>query len=53
LPSGGRKTYDPTIPVLARILAVLDERLLLGIEREAPGAEPEREFAPAPAFVGS
>jgi predicted transcriptional regulator len=45
--------HIPTIPVLARILAVLDERLLLGIEREAPGAEPEREFAPAAAFTGS
>lgn len=45
--------HIPTIPVLTRILAVLDERLLLGIERDASGAEPEREFAPAPALTGS
>jgi ribosome-binding protein aMBF1 (putative translation factor) len=40
--------HMPTIPVLARILAVLDERLLLGVERDTPDAGPEREFAPAP-----
>jgi DNA-binding XRE family transcriptional regulator len=40
--------HIPTIPVLTRILAVLDERLLIGIERKSPGHEPEREFAPAP-----
>jgi hypothetical protein len=35
--------------VLTRVLAVLDERLLLGIERDASdAAEPERELAPAP-----
>jgi DNA-binding XRE family transcriptional regulator len=38
----------PTIPVLNRILAVLDEQLLIGIERNTPGQEPEREVAPAP-----
>jgi hypothetical protein len=38
----------PTIPVLTRILAVLDERLLLGVERDVSDAEPEREFAIAP-----
>jgi ribosome-binding protein aMBF1 (putative translation factor) len=43
--------HIPTIPVLARILAVLDERLLLGIERDTTSAEPEREFAPAPELV--
>jgi DNA-binding XRE family transcriptional regulator len=40
--------HIPTIPVLNRILAVLDEQLLIGIERTAPGQEPEREVAPAP-----
>jgi ribosome-binding protein aMBF1 (putative translation factor) len=41
--------HIPTIPVLTRVLAVLDERLLLGIERDASdAAEPERELAPAP-----
>jgi DNA-binding XRE family transcriptional regulator len=40
--------HIPTIPVLNRILAVLDEQLLIGIERTAPGQEPEREIAPAP-----
>jgi HTH-type transcriptional regulator / antitoxin HipB len=40
--------HIPTIPVLNRILAVLDEQLLIGIERKAPGQEPEREVAPAP-----
>ena len=40
--------HIPTIPVLKRILAVLDEQLLIGIERKAPGQEPEREMAPAP-----
>jgi DNA-binding XRE family transcriptional regulator len=40
--------HIPTIPVLTRILAVLDEQLLIGFERKAPGQEPEREVAPAP-----
>ncbi len=40
--------HIPTIPVLKRILAVLDEELLIGIERKAAGEEPEREVAPAP-----
>lgn len=40
--------HIPTIPVLKRILAVLDEQLLIGIERRLPGQEPEREVAPAP-----
>jgi hypothetical protein len=30
------------------ILAVLDEQLLIGIERGALGQEPERKVAPAP-----
>jgi ribosome-binding protein aMBF1 (putative translation factor) len=40
--------HMPTIPVLKRILAVLDEELLIGIERQVPEEEPERELAPAP-----
>lgn len=40
--------HIPTIPVLKRILAVLDEELLIGIERRVPDEEPEREVAPAP-----
>jgi len=43
--------HMPTIPVLKRILAVLDEELLIGIERRAPAAESERELAPAPELV--
>jgi len=43
-----RGEHIPTIPVLTRILAVLDEQLLIGIERKAPGQDPEREVAPAP-----
>ncbi len=43
-----RGDHIPTIPVLARILRVLDEQLLIGIERDAPDEEPEREIAPAP-----
>jgi hypothetical protein len=34
--------------VLNRILAVLDEQPLIGIERKSPGQEPERELAPVP-----
>lgn len=40
--------HIPTIPVLARIIAALDERLLLGVERDTSGSGAEREFAPAP-----
>ncbi|MGN6257708.1 MAG: helix-turn-helix domain-containing protein [Solirubrobacterales bacterium] len=40
--------HMPTIPVLKRILAVLDEELLIGIERRIPDEKPEREVAPAP-----
>lgn len=40
--------HIPTIPVLKRILAVLDEDLLIGIERRVPDEEPERELAPVP-----
>jgi ribosome-binding protein aMBF1 (putative translation factor) len=40
--------HIPTIPVLKRVLAVLDEELLIGIERRLPDEEPERELAPVP-----
>jgi DNA-binding XRE family transcriptional regulator len=40
--------HIPTIPVLQRILEVLDEELLIGIQRDVPDEEPEREFAAAP-----
>lgn len=43
--------HMPTIPVLKRILAVLDEELLIGIERQVPDEEPEREVAPVPELV--
>jgi len=43
-----RGDHMPTIPVLKRILAVLDEELLIGIERRAPDDELERELAPVP-----
>ncbi len=43
--------HIPTIPVLKRILAVLDEELLIGIERRVPDEEPEREVAPVPKLV--
>lgn len=43
-----RGDHIPTIPVLKRVLAVLDEELLIGIERRIPDEEPEREVAPAP-----
>ncbi len=43
--------HIPTIPVLRRILAVLDEELLIGIERRAGDEEPDREVAPVPAAI--
>lgn len=46
-----RGDHIPTIPVLKRILAVLDEELLIGVERSEPGGELEREIGPAPAPV--
>jgi DNA-binding XRE family transcriptional regulator len=45
--------HIPTIPVLQRILAVLDEELLIGIARQVPDEEPEREVAPAPAVAAA
>jgi DNA-binding XRE family transcriptional regulator len=38
--------HIPTIPVLQRILAVLDEELLIGIQRR--GTDTEAEVAPVP-----
>lgn len=46
-----RGDHIPTIPVLKRILAVLDEELLIGIERRVPDEEPDREVAPVPELV--
>jgi ribosome-binding protein aMBF1 (putative translation factor) len=45
--------HIPTIPVLKRILAVLDEELLIGIERQVPDEEPEREVAPVPRLAAA
>jgi ribosome-binding protein aMBF1 (putative translation factor) len=45
--------HIPTIPILKRILAVLDEELLIGIERQVPDEEPERELAPAPELAAA
>jgi len=45
--------HIPTIPVLKRILAVLDEELLIGIERKSPDQEPEREVALAPELAAA
>ena len=43
--------HIPTIPVLRRILAVLDEELLIGIERQVPDEAPEVEVAPVPDLI--
>jgi len=43
--------HVPTIAVLKRILAVLDEGGLIGIAHECRSEEPEREVAPAPELV--
>lgn len=45
--------HMPTIPVLKRILAVLDEELLIGIERQVPDEEPECEVAPPPELAAA
>lgn len=45
--------HIPTIPVLQRVLAVLDEELLIGIQRQVPDEEPEREVALAPRRLAS
>lgn len=46
-----RGDHIPTIPVLQRILAVLDEELLIGIQRQLPDEDPDREIAPAPRLL--
>lgn len=43
--------HIPTIAVLKRILAVLDEELLIGIERRVQGEGPEREVAAVPESI--
>jgi len=48
-----RGDHVPTIPVLQRILAVLDEDLLIGIERRGADDKPEREVAAVPELVAS
>ena len=45
--------HIPTIPVLKRVLAVLDEELLIGIERQVPDEDPEREVAPVPELAAA
>lgn len=45
--------HMPTIPVLRRILSVLDEELLIGFERQVPDEEPEREVAPPPELAAA
>jgi len=45
--------HIPTIPVLKRILAMLDEQLLIGIERATPEDDRELEIAPAPEVLGA
>lgn len=45
--------HIPTIPVLKRILAVLDEELLIGIERQVAPEKAEREVAPAPGLTAA
>jgi DNA-binding XRE family transcriptional regulator len=40
--------HIPTIPVLQRILAVLGEELLIGIQPKGDAEEPGREVAPVP-----
>jgi hypothetical protein len=39
--------------VLKRILAVLDEELLIGIERQSSDGEPEHEMALAPELAAA
>ena len=44
----------PTLPVLRRILSVLDEELLITIvERVGEGEEPERQAAPVPELAAA
>lgn len=43
-----RGDHMPTIPVLKRVLAVLDEELLIGIEPRVADDDAERVVAPVP-----
>jgi DNA-binding XRE family transcriptional regulator len=45
--------HMPTIPVLQRILAVLDEELLIGIQPKEPGEDSDRELAPVPKIAAA
>jgi ribosome-binding protein aMBF1 (putative translation factor) len=45
--------HIPTIPVLKRVLAVLDEQLLIGIERMTSDDGLEREIAPVPEVLSA
>jgi ribosome-binding protein aMBF1 (putative translation factor) len=45
--------HMPTIPVLQRILQVLGEELLIGIEHAVQGEEPDRELAPPPEIASA
>lgn len=44
--------HMPTVSVLKRVLAVLDEELLIGVERQGAGGESEQEFMRVPEHVG-
>ena len=48
-----RGDHMPTIPVLKRILAVLDEDLLIGIESRGADEEVEREVATVPELTAA
>lgn len=48
-----RGDHIPTILVLQRVLAVLDEELLIGIERRGDNTETEREIAPVPELASA
>lgn len=45
--------HIPTIPVLKRVLAVLDEELLIGIERRGDNSETDREIASVPELASA
>lgn len=48
-----RGEHIPTIPVLKRVLAVLDEDLLIGIESRGPHEDAERLVATVPEPAGA
>ena len=47
-----RGEHMPTIPVLKRILAALNEELLIGMERTSKDEDAEREVARVPELAG-